>query len=375
MSTTLMIAIGAGVVVVVGILVVALFRRPAEADHPGAEATFHAAWSRYLAEPGRWSPRGLQPIEQLAADRGEVERAGRELAETVDAALAAPDPAVAMRKSIMDAADRFVMAEIVSGEGAAEPDYVRSVVAVGALRCFSGLRFNDFSERDWFAHYLKLAEMNARNVAGMVRKTVSGEASQMEASLHDPLMATMRNARNALLHHPPRTPVHKSEKLTDPAAPAQPYPSEEQVHRLTDLMTDRFEKLFSGLIYQIDNGPAVDPVAAFQIDAALLYALLAVSFRYPTDGWRQIMERSLGHHREAMRNEETLLDIGRACTQTWKENLQSGPLEPSLKTCCSKVFADSVDVDSVTSGMAEDATILIAAVQTALGATGPGWKV
>ena len=217
--------------------------------------------------------------------------------------------------------------------------------------------------------------MNARNVAGMVRKTVSGESSQMEAALHDPLMATMRNARNALLHHPPRTPVHKSEKLSDLAIPAQPYPSEEQVHRLTDLMTDRFEKLFSGLIYQVGSGSTVDPVAAFQIDAALLFTLLAASFRYPTDSWRQIMERSLGHHREAMRNEETLLEIGRACTRTWNENLRNGPLEPSLRTCCRQTLDDQVDVDSVALRMTEDATILVAAVQQALGATGPGWRV
>ena len=125
----------------------------------------------------------------------------------------------------------------------------------------------------------------------------------MEISLHDPLTSAMRDVRKALLHHPPRTPV-RADKLVNREVPTRPYPSQEQLDRLIGVMSERLHKLFSGLVYQTGGGPPVEPAGAFQVDAGLLYAILAVHFRHPTDGWREIMDKSLGDYRSAMSNEE-----------------------------------------------------------------------
>ena len=282
----------------------------------------------------------------------------------------------------MDSTDRFVLAETLAepsesgGASQTMTDYAPSIVEAGALRCFSMLKHQDFAADDWYAHYLRMAEMNAKNVASMVRKTVRGEAASMEESLHDPLMDAMREIRTTLLHHPPRTPVRRSDKLIHKTDPTLGYPSQEQIDRLIEVMSDRFEKLFSGLVYQPEGGAAPNPAAAFQIDAGILYAILSVHFRHPEKAWREIIERSLGVYREAMGDGEALLEIGRACHGTWVKNESQGPLRPTLETSCRMALDETEPGGAGTraASMMDDARLLVGAIHEIVAKDSPGWQ-
>jgi hypothetical protein len=380
MNTVVVLLVGVAVVVA-AIAAVSLLRpRPKVGSAP--ECTLEAAWNHYVENSRQWSSRDHLAIERCArGDREAAEKLRETLSGTVDNALSAADPLVVLRLAIMDATDRFVTAEALYGaedsggdkpETRAEADYLPSVVEAGVLRCFSMLRFEDFGKQDWYSHYLKMAEMNSKNVAGMVRKTVRGESSSIEVALHDPLMDTMREVRNVLLHHPPRTPVDRDDRLAHREAPAQPYPSQQQIDRLTAIMSERFEKLFSGMVYQPGAGATLDLAGAFQVDAGLLYTLLAVNFRHPTEGWRQIMDKSLGRHRDAMQNEEKLLEIGRECHRVWLKNAQEGPLNAALQTSCRIAFEGPEA--ALASSMIEDAGLLVGAIQRVVVQDPPGWK-
>ena len=334
-----------------------------------AEPTIEAAWEHYVSHPDEGSERDRKAIARLERiDRTALEA---ELRATAVQALAAPSSLEMLRKTIMDSTDRFVLEESMSGaaaaDGPAETEYLQEVLRAGALRCFSMLRFEDYAENDWYTHYLKMAEMNAGNVAGMVRKAVAGESTSLETSLHDALTGTMRQVRGALLRYPPRTAVQRADRLADPDTPSRPYPSQEQVDRLTHVMSDRFEKLFSGQVYRFDGGPPLNPAESFQVDAAILYALLALQFKHPDDGWRQIMNKALGSYREAMQNEEALLETGRRFHRVWVENRQRGPLDAVLKTSWESLIeappdAGTRDARSLARGMTEDASILVGAI-------------
>lgn len=380
MSTTVGLVL-LGIVALVVVAVILLRPRKGAAAPTAEEPTIDSAWNRFTADPSTWAPREVSTgratdLDQLKASLGEA-------AERV---AGAPEPRAALRQAIMDASDRFIQVETLAAAhppgGTSDPaslaDYVSSVVEAGVLRCYAGQRYEDFARDDWYAHYLKTAEMSARNIAGIVRKTVRGEAASIEGSLHDPLMDAMREVRAALLHHPPRTPVRRADKLTHKTEPTKPYPSQEQIDRLVAVMNERFEKLFSGMVYQLDDGSAVDPAGAFQVDAALLYTLLAVHFRHPVEGWRQVMDKSLGAYRSAMQNEERMLEIGRACHSAWSGNVQ-GPLPVVMQTSCRLAFGDSAAADSesaksMAAAMMEDAQILVGAICEVVDKPGPGWN-
>jgi len=376
MSGLVIFAIVAGVVLIAAAIV---FLRPRARAKPEQESSMDSAWVQYVAVRPNCASRDRRAIGSLDGDgsgaAGSVKSA---LAETWQQAQSAPDARVALRQAIMDATDRFLMDETMRGdessdEGSDPSEYLLSVAEAGALRCFSKLRFDDVGPDDWYTYYLKMAEMNSKNVAGMVRKTVRGEQAAMEISLHDPLTSAMRDVRKALLHHPPRTPV-RADKLVNREIPTRPYPSQEQLDRLIGVMSERLSKLFSGLVYQTGGGPPVEPAGAFQIDSGLLYAILAVNFRHPTDGWREIMDKSLGDYRSAMSNEEKLLEIGRECHRIWQENQESGPLDAVLKKSCRLVFDDTGDADARVSGMSNDARVLVGAILDVVAPSPSTWK-
>ncbi|MDX1389099.1 MAG: hypothetical protein R3344_07910 [Acidobacteriota bacterium] len=373
MDTMIVVAVVA--VVLVGIVVAFVARRRPEQAPEVADCTADSAWERYCSDRAKWSPRDPQVIESFFSGP-EADTVRKSIGETTERAASAPDPVVVLRQAIMDSTDRFVLAETISESGGAMGDYAPSVVEAGALRCFSMLKHQDFATDDWYTHYLRMAEMNARNVASMVRKTVEGKAASMEESLHDPLMGAMREIRTTLLHHPPRTPVRRSDKLIHKTEPALPYPSQEQIDRLIEVMSDRFDKLFSGLVYQPEGGAAPNPAAAFQIDAGILYAILAVHFRHPDKAWREIIERSLGAYREAMGDGESLLEIGRACHVAWVRNESEGPLLPALETSCRMAFDDAATggAGPRAAAMMEDARLLVGSIREVVAKDSPGWQ-
>ena len=373
MSTPLLVMAVIAVVVILGVAAAVLLRRTKSSEARGPENNLDTAWERYIRRPGEWSKRDQQAIKRLSdVDDEALRNLKASVGETVEQALAAPNPQVALRQAIMDATDRFVMAENLYTENEAgtqaTSDHLDNVVRVGVLRCASMLRFQDYSANDWYAHYLSVTEMNAKNVAEMVRTTVRGEESPLETSLHDPLAQTMRQVRESLLHHPPQTAVERADKLTKEEDVPRLRPTQKQIDGLTKTMGVRFEKLFTGQIYRIHQGPSLKPAAAFQFDAGLLYVLLSLSFRHHEDAWRQIMGEALGRHKEAMlRNEEGLLETGRGLRHVWLENAQQGPLGPVLRAACRTALetpeSGSAEVEALVSGMMEDAGVLVGAIR------------
>jgi hypothetical protein len=363
MNTLVILAI---VVVVLSRVTVVYFLGPKRKPVRVAEPTLEAAWEQYVSHPDHAPARDRRAITKL--DRVDAARLKGSLEQTVETALADPSPLVVLRKTIMDATDRFVLEELMGGE-AEEPqtEYLEDVLRTGALRCFSMLRFQDYSNNDWYTHYLQMAGMNAGNVAGMVRKTVAGEQTSMETSLHDALTGTMRQVRGALLRYPPRTAVQRADKLTDADTPTRTYPSQQQIDDLTDLMSERFEKLFSGQVYGSAAEQPINPAESFQIDSGLLYALLALNFKHPDEGWRQIMSKALGSYADALQNEERLLETGREFHGVWLENRQRGPLDAVLKRGWETVLGTPSGTGSAVTRplarrMTEDASILVGAI-------------
>jgi hypothetical protein len=284
-----------------------------------------AAWDDYVARPEPWSARDVSAVAgvgDLSAEGLETLRG--ELRAIADRVAAAAEPLPAMREAIMDATDRVVLAEQHQGD-----DRTAAVLAAGALRRFSKLKFKDVQQHDWHSHYLQVAEMNCRNVAELIRKTVTGEQASFEESLREPLMQTMQQIRQALLHYPSRTPVTRSEDLVSSQSSMRLAPNRDQINRLTEIMTRRFEKLFAGQIYSRDSGPPFSPSGMFQVDAALLFTQLSLRFRRPTDAWREIMSEALGPYRAAMEKEAELLQVGELALRTWNEP-GDGPLHRSL---------------------------------------------
>lgn len=373
MNNPLLVTAVIASVVILGVAASFFLRRTKTGEARGPENDLNAAWERYVRRTGEWSNRDQQAIKKLADVSDEAAQKLREsVGETVDQALAAANPQVALRQAIMDATDCFVMAETLYAEKESGPqttsDHFENVVRVGVLRCLSMLRFQDYSKNDWYSHYLNVTEMNAKNVAEMVRTTVRGEDSPLETSLHDPLAQTMRQVRESLLHHPPRTAVERADKLTTEEDVPRLFPTQKQMDGLTRTMSVRFEKLFAGQIYRIHQGSSVKPAAAFQFDAGLLYVLLSLSFRHHEDAWRQIMGEALGRHKETMlRNEKRLLEIAQEFRQVWVENAQQGPLGPVLRTACRTALgtpaSGSAEVEALVSGMMEDAGVLVGAIR------------
>ena len=91
----------------------------------------------------------------------------------------------------------------------------------------------DATDDDWYTHYLRVAEMNSRNVNTMLQKTLAGEATALETSLHGPMAEQMRDTREALLRHPPQTPVSRATQLTPTSQPERHTPTQGQVDGLT----------------------------------------------------------------------------------------------------------------------------------------------
>ncbi|MDH3284533.1 MAG: hypothetical protein OEQ13_07305, partial [Acidobacteriota bacterium] len=321
--------------------------------------------------------RAIESLPRLGHDA--AERIRKSVGEAVDRALAAADPQAALRKEVMDATDRFVLSETVysadrgGGETASDrrelpPDHAEAVMEAGALRCFAKLRLGDFSEDDWYAHYIKVAEMNSQNVTAMVRKTVEGEETVLETSLHEPLTRTMTQVREALLRFPPRTAVDQAHRLTSEAAPARLNPTQLQVDRLTEVMSAQFEKLFTGQIYRVEQGPPLNRSAVFQLDAGLLYTMLSLYFRHPAEAWRRIMAESLGAYRGVMQDEEALLETARVYCQIWRDNEADGPLKKMLEKMCDRAQdaasgSPAANRDTLVAGIMEDARLLVGKIR------------
>ena len=346
-------------------------------EKPDQECTAKKAWShymskaRYLDDPGPWTTRDLKAIESLRQKSdGTKEKLKASIGETVDKALAAQKPVAILREAIMDATDRFVPYETLSrteGSAGESMDEFESVLEAGALRCFSMLRFGDYDKEDWYSYYVKVAQVNCSNVAAMVGKTVRGEQTMLETSLHDRLTRIMAQTRTTLLHDPQRTRVKEAEMIAG-TAPAELAPSEGQIERLTEIMTERLAKLLAGNIYYLEHGPIVNPVGAFQVDAALLHTHLSLRFRQPDKGWRQIVGKLLGEHGDMEQNAENILKIAGGFRQVWEESRQDDPLAAVLNSAFSIAFpgAGPADGEAVTSRMMQDASVLVGAIREVL---------
>lgn len=372
--------IAASVVIVIAVVAVILNRpsnrEPSKAANP--DAVLSTAWDHYVTHPDKWSARDRRVIDRVARLDGETSKhLADSLGETVEQALAAPNPQAALRKAVMDATDRFVMADSLTGadrdraESEMSDEEFEGSLEAGILRCFAMLRFRDFAKDDWYAHYLSVAEMNCKNVASMVQKTVRGEQSSLETSLHDSLSHTMRQVRQALLHYPSQKPVTRSDRLTTDDAAPRAFPSQHEIDQLTNVMRLRFEKLFSGQMYRVENGAPVNPVDAFQVDAALLYTVLSLYYRRHEDAWRKIMDEALGSHKEAMADEAKLLEMGREFKVVWVKNEQGGPLRQVLETAA-RTFerpaaAGSAEPTIVANRMIEDAGFLVRSIREIIG--------
>ena len=189
--------------------------------------------------------------------------------------------------------------------------------------------------------------MNARNVNVMLHKTLAGEASALETSLHGPMSEQMRDTREALLRHAP---------------------TQRQIDGLTQLMSEHFERLFSGQVYQLQNGTPIDPVAAFEVDAALLHAIIARAFRNPAESWRRILQAALGGRAEVITDGgDNLLSIAHKVKRAWQGSGEEGRFGHALRAGCQTVFVDahsmSAEPVAIADDMLEDAASLIGAIQ------------
>ena len=128
-------------------------------------------------------------------------------------------------------------------------------------------------------------------------------------------------------------------------------------------MSNRFEKLFAGQIYRLEQGSAADPTVTFQVDAGLLYTILAINFRHSTDAWRYIMGEALGTYRAAMDDEEGLLTLARDCRRSWDQHSADGALNALLKTACRDAFQGVEGWEGLAGGMVEDASFLSGQIQ------------
>ncbi|NIM01825.1 MAG: hypothetical protein GTN89_13565 [Acidobacteria bacterium] len=361
-----LIIVGVIVVIAVVIAVVVLSRKGDKA--PASVATKPEetdAWSHYLTAGESWSDHdraAIRALRELSQD--EFDRIKSSVQAVQAKALADPSPQAALRRAVMDATDRFVLVDAHQGAGpSGEAGDFASIVEVGVLRCAAHERFGDYDRDDWYAHYLNVARMNSRNVAAMVRKTVKDQPSSFESALHDPLTRTMAEVRQTLLNHPPRTSVERSDKLTSNAEARRLSPTQHQIDELTRIMSNRFEKLFAGQIYRVEAGTAADPAVTFQVDASLLYTILANNFRHSTDAWRYIMEEALGDYRGAMNDEDGLLSLAQTCHGSWEKNSEDGALNALLKTACEGAFDGAEGWEGTATGMVEDASFLSGQIQ------------
>lgn len=363
---THIIIISVAIVAMIALVIIGHYLYPRREKAAGRKCTSADAWDAYVATPGKRSARDREAIARLPqAGEETVGRLKQSIRETVERCQAAAKPLATLRQAIMDATDQFVLAETVfdAKQEAAPAEHFENVIEAGVLRRFSGLCYDDVDKQDWYTHYLKMAEMNSKNVAAMLKKTLEGDHGSMEASLHDPLTRTMSDVRKVLLDYPCRTPVQRADKLLEGEGPTRLSPSRKQVDRLTRTMTVRFEKLFAGQVYQSDHGQAVNPVGAFQVDAGLLYTLLSLSFRYPTDAWREVMSEALGPYRKALEeDEEKLLRIAQESHRAWLKDEKEGPLNAVLQTACAVAFEDA-DPNVLAGSMMEDAAVLVSSIK------------
>ena len=324
--------------------------RPSKADLP--ECTPEIAWDHYLKNGGQWSPRDRSAIEALTHDRlGDAGGIRARLESVIEDALRDEKPLVPLRSAIMDATDRFVMLERLasspttpaSGDDSQPPQLAaaESVLEAGALRSYSKLRFADFSDNDWYTHYLRLTEMHATNVAAMVQATVEGHPASIETSLHEPLTRAMARARKVLIHHPRQEAVDKSTRLDEASGIRALTPSPSQVEDLAALMKRHFEDLFTAKIYGIGDSNPASPAAAVHVDAVLLYGMLDLQFSQSSRAWRQIMEIALGGDAEALHGEEELLRCANRATQAWRDHDGTGSFNAAIAVACQDAVAST----------------------------------
>ena len=373
MSVPALVTIVAVVVVLAALILMQQRRaQPRAAARP--ECTLEEAWAHYFDHPAEAPARDQAASAGLGSAREEAaQRLLPRLEATAAEALASAEPLVVLRQAIMDASERFIMVETLydpeasGGEGQVSAESYDAVVEAGVLRRFSGLRFGDAGPDDWYAHYLRVAEMHSRNVNAMMQKTLAGEASSLESSLHAPLVETMRDAREALLRHPPQTPVSRATHLAAGSQPERHAPSQRQIDRLTEILSEHFERLFAGQVYR-HRGALVDPVAAFEVDAAILHAVLALRFRHPTEAWRRILVGALGGRGEVVATEgDTLLAVAHKVRRTWQGSGE-GRFGLALQTACREVFSTSgrtqpEDLEALAEDMLEDAAALVGSIQ------------
>ncbi|UCF38350.1 MAG: hypothetical protein JSU96_05730 [Acidobacteriota bacterium] len=324
----MVVAIVAVILVIVGVERLS-HRRRTKASSP--DCNMEQAWQYYLDHPQLVTERDrkvMARFEETLESEG-IEELRQNLRSIETEASDQPAPLQFIREKIMNATDRFMMIEYLSGlaDQAPSADFCRDVLQAGALRTYAGLKYGDFSAQDWYAHYLKMAEMHTKNVTGMIENSTQGNHSSLESSLHEPLSQSMREVRKALLKFPVRTQV-LSDELLGPRVAAETA-SEKQVAQLASLMRARFNKLFSGQLYGSVDSALVNPGGLFKVESAILYTQLVNRFPDDDQAWSKVMDQALSNQPALLQDKQNLLSIGRHFQGTWSRT-KEGPLMETL---------------------------------------------
>lgn len=329
---------------------------------PAPEMRVGDAWDRYFDHPEKLEKRDRLAIN-LFSQKPELANRCRKTLEELEGRLGLPGSLRSYRKVIIDAADGFLFEDfLLEKESSHEPseDYAEHVVTAGVLRLLLKERFGDYGERDWYSHYLGLAQMNLKNVHGMIEKTTSGGSAVLETALHERLTSTMSDVRDYLLDHPPGTPVQTGHTLKVKQEAPRATPTEKQMDSLTVLMKERFEKLFGGQLYQWLDGPSVNPSGAFTLDCGLLYTLLAYRFPKAQEAWNNLLSSSLG---AGTFDSEKLLERARYYRDIWVSHEADGPLQAVLKEAVVEAYefgtGETIRREAVALSMSNDAMVLV----------------
>ena len=213
-------------------------------------------------------------------------------------------------------------------------DYVLSAFAGGVLRAYSGLRYGDSSNDDWYAFYLEVAKLNSEHWVNLVEKGREGES--WRAVMINPMKQLMKETRENMLVYPPRTPV---QELAQEPEPPEPQPlevlTEEQINQLASVMEERFLRLLNGELYVVKDLPPVSPRGAFQLDAGLLFNFIAERLRNPDDTdkhWRKVIEITCRKYKNDLDSQDLheLLDTAHVFREAWIESKEQGPLAQVL---------------------------------------------
>ena len=358
-----------------------VFRGGATATEP--DCTVAQAWERFVDGDGARTTAEKQAAAHLGSlGTDETERLKGRLQE-IEERFRGEDGRTRLREATMDLTDRAMFAEAIMERQAQEGEEIDEqlirmsrdrLAQAGVLRCLAGLKFRDRAAEDWYTHYVKLARLNVANVATMVDRTTHGDRPELESNLHTPLSHTIGQMREELLKHPPGQPVRThtpiSVESVEVASPGQLTGS--QIKQLSTLLKARINRIMLGELYA-DEETVLEPGRAFELDAALLFALLGDRLDDPGKDWRQVIDLAFqSYEGEGLIDDlDRLEDKGRQLRSVWRDNKDNGPLQRALEYGYSSALGThSSQSDALTSPplrVVEDAGDLLRDLQSILG--------